>query len=324
MLNAKDQLQKTKDKKNNMQRRKFIANMGAASFISSLPIQANETVKKQKYFTVAHLSDVHVKPTIEAEEGMRKAFRHVNGLSKKPDFIINGGDAIMDAMAADKNKTQLQWDVWHKVLAAENKLPMYHCIGNHDAWGWQVKDESIKTDPLYNKGWAVQTHKMPGRYYSFEYQQWKFIVLDSAHENNGGYIAKIDEEQYSWLEKELQNTAATTHICIASHIPIVSFCSAMFYEKNEPNGDFKISRALLHTDTRRLKGLFKKYKQVKCCISGHIHLQDEVEFLGIKYLCNGAVSGNWWKGAFQDFEPAYALLKFFENGQVEREMVEYG
>jgi 3',5'-cyclic-AMP phosphodiesterase len=98
----------------------------------------------------------------------------------------------------------------------------------------------------------------------------------------------------------------------------------MFFDKNLDNGDWRLPRNLLHTDTRKLKTLFKNYKNIRCCISGHIHLQDEVEFLGIKYFCNGAVSGNWWKGAFQDFAPAYALLKFYKDGNVEREMVEYG
>jgi 3',5'-cyclic AMP phosphodiesterase CpdA len=308
-----------------MQRRKFLQQMGAASVIATVPLAAGAAVTKPKLsLLVAHLTDVHVKPDPVAEAGMRKAFRHVNALKHPPHFIINGGDAIMDAMAADKNTTQAQWDVWNKILAQENKLPIYHCIGNHDNWGWQLKDASVKTDPLYDKGWAVKQHKMPGRFYSFVKADWKFIVLDSAHENNGGYIARIDEEQFNWLEKELQNTPARMHICIVSHIPIASFCAAMFFDKNMDNGDWRLPRNLLHIDTRKLKTLFKKYSNIRCCLSGHIHLQDEVEYLGIKYFCNGAVSGNWWKGDFQDFAPAYALFRFYTDGSVERELVEYG
>jgi Icc protein len=55
---------------------------------------------------------------------------------------------------------------------------------------------------------------MPGRYYSFEKSEWHFIVLDSAQENNGGYIARIDEEQYAWLETELNSIPANKHICM--------------------------------------------------------------------------------------------------------------
>lgn len=307
-----------------MNRRKFIKAGSLLSAAAALTNNANVTnfQKTEKGFKAVFLSDVHVKPDAVAEAGMRKTFKHVNSLQQKPLFIINGGDSIMDALAADKTKTQQQWDVWNKILSEENKLPIYHCIGNHDVWGWQVKDESIKADPLYDKAWAIQQHKMLGRYYSFTKNNWHFIVLDSTQENNGGYIALLDDAQFNWLQNELESNK-DKFICIVSHIPIISFCSALFFKDMLPNGDWKLSRALLHTDARKLKDLFKKYPAIKTCLSGHIHLQDEVEYLGITYYCNGAVSGNWWHGAFQDFEPAYALFDFFDNGTVQRQILQY-
>lgn len=308
-----------------MNRKHFIKqSILASAAVSIAPTSAmrGSFENNNEKLKVAFITDIHVKPGSIAENGMRKAIQHVNNLRPAPHFIINGGDSIMDALAANKADTRAQWDVWNRVIK-DNKLPVYHCIGNHDVWGWQVKDELIKSDPLYDKNWVLQQHKMPGRYYSFRKGKWHFIVLDGTQENNGGYIARIDEEQFNWLENELNKIPADIFICIASHIPIVSFCAAMFIEKNEPNGDWKILRVLLHTDARRLKNLFKKYKNIKACLSGHIHLEDEVEYLGIKYFCNGAVSGNWWKGSFQDFEPAYALFHFDENGNVKREMIQY-
>jgi 3',5'-cyclic-AMP phosphodiesterase len=308
-----------------MNRRIFLRNSSLLTLGAGLLPQISFAgERRKKYLPVAFLSDIHVKPTVTSEAGMRAAFRHVNNHSDKPAFIINGGDAIMDAMAADKTKTQAQWDVWNKVIREENKLPMYHVIGNHDAWGWQVKDESIKSDPLYDKGWVMQEHKMNSRYYSFTNREWKFIVLDTAHENNGGYIAKLDAPQFAWLEQELKSTNPEQHICIVSHIPIASFCSAMFADENQANGDWRISRALLMTDARKILQLFSQYNNIRCCLSGHIHLQDEVNYKGIQYFCNGAVSGNWWNGAFKGFDPAYALFRFYRDGRVERNIVSYG
>ena len=306
-----------------MNRRNFLQQTSltaAALSVSSIAFAGN---KKQSSFRVGFLTDVHVKPTDIAETGMRKAYKHANELKPKLDFIVNGGDAIMDALKANKEKVQKQWDVWNKVLLEENKLPIYHCIGNHDTWGWQMTEPEIKNDPLYDKKWVVQQHKMSNRFYSFDYSNWHFIVLDSAQENNGGYIARIDEEQFTWLENELKTTDSTKHICIISHIPIVSFCSALFMDKNEPNGDWKISRALLHVDARRLIELFYRFSNIRCCLSGHIHLQDEVNYLNIKYYCNGAVSGSWWNGAFKNFPPAYAIFNFHKDGNVQREMINY-
>ncbi|HNJ30211.1 MAG TPA: metallophosphoesterase [Ferruginibacter sp.] len=305
-----------------MQRRKFIQNLSLASAATVLPIGVNaENTGKKKRFRAAFISDIHIKTLDVAEAGMRKALQTINQSDKKPDFIINGGDSIMDALAVSKEKTKAQWDLFFNILQAENRLPVNHCMGNHDIWGWQLK-EDVKSDPLYGKNWWLQLTGNTKSYYSFTHQNWHFIVLDSTQENNGGYIALLDAEQFNWLGAELESNK-DKHICVVSHIPIVSFCSAMFFKDMLPNGDWKLSRALLHTDARMIKDLFRKYPNIRCCLSGHIHLQDEVTYLGIQYFCNGAVSGNWWKGAFQDFAPAYALFDFHQDGTVERTMVEY-
>ncbi len=305
-----------------MKRRKFIQNLSLVSAAAALPsITIAETENRKKHFSIAFISDIHVKAIAAAEEGMKKALVTINGMDKLPDFIINGGDSVMDALAVSKEKTQLQWDLFNKIISAENKLPIRHCLGNHDIWGWQLK-EDVKADPLYGKNWWLQQTGYAKTYYSFTHHNWHFIVLDSVQENNGGYIALLDNEQFGWLENELEaNKDKLT--CIVSHIPIISFCSAMFAKDMLPNGDWKLSRALLHTDARKIKDLFKKYPNIKCCLSGHIHLQDEVQYLGIKYFCNGAVSGNWWGGPFQDFAPAYALFDFYNDGKVNRTMIEY-
>jgi len=304
-----------------MQRRKFLQNISVLSVAAAIPIATSAAEKKKNKFTIAFISDIHVKPSEVAEAGMAKALQNVNQLKPQPDFIINGGDAIMDALAATKEKTKAQWDLFNKIMAAENKLPVKYCIGNHDIWAWQLKDAD-KTDSLYGKGWWLQQTGYEKTYYSHTHHNWHFIFLDSVQENNGGYIALMDDEQFKWLENELEHNKEK-FICIISHIPIMAFCSAMFFNDMLPNGDWKLSRALLHTDARKIKALFKKYPNIKTCLSGHIHLQDEVEYIGIKYYCNGAISGNWWNGAFQDFAPAYALFDFYNDGSVERKIIEY-
>lgn len=305
-----------------MQRRKFIQDISILSVAATLPIpsQAND-VSRKRSFTAAFITDIHIKPLAAAEAGMQKVLQQINRLENTPDFIINGGDSIMDALAADKEKTRAQWELFDKIMQADNKLPVKHCIGNHDIWGWQLKAD-VKNDPLYGKGWWLQQTENSSTYYSYTHHNWHFIVLDSVQENKGGYIALLDDEQFAWLENELEANKEK-FICIVSHIPVISFCSAMFFKDMLPNGDWKLSRALLHTDARRIKDLFKKYPNIKTCLSGHIHLQDEVNYLGITYYCNGAVSGNWWNGAFQDFAPAYALFHFYKDGTVTRKMIEY-
>jgi 3',5'-cyclic-AMP phosphodiesterase len=307
-----------------MKRKTFLQNTAAVIGSSLLPSLSFAADSKKKPIRFAHLTDIHVKPGAIPEAGMAKAFQHVQQLDSKVDFIINGGDSIMDSLEADKQKTQIQWDLFKNILQKENSLPIYHTIGNHDVWGWFIKENKPDNDRLYGKVWVVETLAMKNRFYSFTNRNWHFIVLDSTQLNPaGGYIGKIDETQLEWLQQELQNVPPSAFICIVSHIPILSICSGLFFDKTEANGDLKIQRNLMHTDFLTLKKLFANYSNIKVCISGHIHLQDEVNYLGIKYYCNGAISGNWWKGSFQEFAPAYAVMELFDDGSSKRTMMKY-
>jgi hypothetical protein len=63
---------------------------------------------------------------------------------------------------------------------------------------------------------------------------------------------------------------------------------------------------------------------VKLAISGHIHLLDEVVYNDVTYYCNGAVSGNWWKGDYHQTPAGYAVINLYEDGTFNREYIAYG
>jgi 3',5'-cyclic-AMP phosphodiesterase len=305
-----------------MKRRNFLGYSLAIPAAASLSLDAS-AAKKKKSFRVAHITDIHVKPGEIPEKGMAKALQAVQSLSIKADFIINSGDSIMDALEADRPKAQTEWNLFNQIMKLENTLPVYSCIGNHDVWGWFNKSEEDKQANGYGKQWAVDELKIPARYYYVEKGNWAFLFLDSTQLNPaGGYIAYVDDQQMEWLNETL-NKLSNKNICIVSHIPILSICAGLFFKKTEANGDLLIKRNLMHTDFFKLNELFGQYKNIKACISGHIHLQDDVTYGGIRYLCNGAVSGNWWKGSFQGFAPAFATLDFYDDGTITREMISY-
>src|SRR5262249_38529850 len=85
---------------------------------------------------IAHLTDIHIYPEPRASQGLTACLRHVHALADPPDVIFNGGDAIMDALEIDEERTRAQWDAWQQILRAECRLPIEHCLGNHDVWGW--------------------------------------------------------------------------------------------------------------------------------------------------------------------------------------------
>lgn len=310
-----------------MKRRSFLTTSAGAAIGSVLlpSIHGEEqTITAKKPLRVAHLTDIHIKPGSVPEAGFAKALHHAQLQKPGIDFMINGGDAIMDALEKDKVAVEEQWKLFHRILKNDNQLPVYHCIGNHDIWGWFIKENKPENDPLYGKAWPLQALGLKNRYYSFSKGKWHFIVLDSTQFNPlGGYIGKLDQEQLEWLQEDLGKVPIDKFICVVSHIPLLSICAGLFFNKTEANGDLLVKRNLMHTDYMQLKKIFLKHPGIRACISGHIHLQDELEYLGITYYCNGAVSGNWWNGKFQEFSPAYAIMEFYEDGNTKRTMVNY-
>src|SRR5262249_31622445 len=105
---------------------------------------------------IAHLTDIHVEPDERSADGLARCLRHVHALDDRPDVIFNGGDAIMDALGRDEEAVRRQWEVWQRVLRDECRLPVEHCLGNHDVWGWDCgRSGATGREPLYGKRWAM-------------------------------------------------------------------------------------------------------------------------------------------------------------------------
>ena len=270
---------------------------------------------------VAHLTDIHVEPGKEPEKGFASCLHAVNSMKQKPDFILNGGDAIMNmAFTISKEKVKKQWTLFHETLMRENEIPLKHCIGNHDLYGWAMPNNTDQE----SKRMALDEYKIEKPYYSFQQANWKFIVLDSIRAKNSipGYYAELDAEQMDWLQTELAQTASDVFVCIVSHVPILAVCT-LFEGNTKHKKNWNIPNNSLHADASELTALFYQYPNVKACLSGHIHMVDHVNYLGVDYFCNGAVSGSWWKGNHHQFPPSFSVMSFFEDGKVSREVNYY-
>lgn len=269
---------------------------------------------------MAHLTDIHVKPDRTAEYGMAAALQAVNNLHEPVNGIINGGDAIMNAVALSKSNVKSQWNTFHSILRSETSLPVYHCVGNHDLFGWMLPSANHED----GKKWCMDEYAIQKTYYAFTCENWKFVVLDNIHPRKSvpGYLGKIDDEQFYLLENELKNTPEGQYVCIVSHIPILAICC--FFEHDITNLNKRtIGETNMHTDSEKLVELFYRYPAVRTCISGHIHLIDYVNYLGVDYYCNGAVSGHWWRGNHHHFPPSFSVMNFYKDGTTHREVVYY-
>jgi Icc protein len=283
-------------------------------------------IARKRALRVAHLTDIHVQPERRGGDGMSACLRHVQELSDKPDLIVTGGDSIMDSLAADDAHTKLLWDLWSRVLKNECSIPVRSCIGNHDIWGWsKEKSKTTGDEPNWGKKRAIEMLHLDDRYYTFAKDGWQFIVLDSTQPLPGGgdgYKAFIDEAQFDWLEKTLNEASPDTPIFVVSHIPIISVTPLLWATAKSPHPSS--SGWLMHSDGTKLKALFAKHANVKICASGHTHLVDRVDYNGVSYLCNGAVCGNWWKGRHKDCDEGYAIIDLYDDGSFDRQYVRYG
>ncbi len=269
---------------------------------------------------IAHLTDIHVSPERTAEYGLSAALNAVNDLKNKPSFILNGGDAIMNAATLTKAGVRDQWASYHKLMKSDNDLTVYNCVGNHDLFGFLLPS----ADHAESKKWAMDEYQLSRSYYSFSQGVWHFIVLDSIHGRKAvpGYVGKLDDAQMDWLKKELASIPKSKHICIVSHIPVLAVCS-MFDRDITNMRNMHISDCNMHTDSEELAELFYQAGNVRACLSGHIHMIDYVNYLGVEYFCNGAVAGNWWKGNLKHFAPSFAMMNFYDNGAVSRDVHYY-
>jgi 3',5'-cyclic AMP phosphodiesterase CpdA len=303
---------------------------GCASSRGGAGASAETTLPARKHsgtIRVAHLTDFHVQPELDAPRGMTKCLHHAQ--NRKPDLILNTGDCVMETLHVDRARAQVQWDTWNRVLKSECSTPIAHCLGNHDIWGW-AKDASHTSgnEPGWGKRWALDALGLDKPYHAFDHGAWRFIMLDSVQAApEGVWYAKLDDEQFAWLERELASTkSARKPVLIGSHVPIVS--PAVWLDPGRISGTPDapaVAVRRVHVDVKRIGALFAKNPQVKLCISGHLHEIDRADFMGVTYLNNPAVCGDWWKGLHRGvFGEMYTMLDLHPDGTFDLERVDYG
>ncbi|MCC6679242.1 MAG: metallophosphoesterase [Phycisphaerales bacterium] len=314
-------------------RRDLIKTAGIAAaglaISGSLPSYASAVADRlprapRRVLRVAHLTDMHIQPERKAGDGMATCWRHLAGQPDKPDLVLTGGDTVMDSFDADEARTRTQWDLWSRVRRDECGFQVESALGNHDVWGWnRKKARTTGEEARYGKKWACEMFGLDRPYRSFDRAGWHFVILDSVYPDGDGYTGRLDDEQFAWLESDLKAVPAATPVLVLSHIPILSASVLMEWAK-VVDGEWRSPGSLMHTDAHRFRDLFLAHRNVKVCISGHLHLVERAEYNGVTYLCNGAVCGAWWKGRHRECDNGYAMMNLNDDGSFESEYITYG
>lgn len=275
---------------------------------------------------VAHLTDFHIQPELEGVRGVATCLHHAQSLQRKPDLIINTGDSVFETLHESRARTQQLWDLWGTTLKNECSVPIEHCIGNHDIWGWaKARSGTTGSEPGWGKQWAMDALGLAKPYHAIDRGAWKIIMLDSVQPAAEGiWETRLDVEQFAWLESELNATKKP--VLIGSHVPIVSPSTLLDPGKigGTPEAPALAVRRC-HMDVKRIGALFASHPNVKLCVSGHLHQIDRAEYNGVTYITNPAVCGDWWKGKHRGlFGEMYTVIDLHADGTFEYEHVDYG
>lgn len=137
------------EKKNLTSRREFLVRSGlAAATIPLIPLSCREPPKEElrinnsDSFEFAFLTDIHIKPEMNAPLGFQMAIDKVNAL--KPDFVLTGGDLVYDAMRGDQTKCESLFQLY-KDMTEGFHIPVYNCIGNHDCSAYMKRAPNRRT-----------------------------------------------------------------------------------------------------------------------------------------------------------------------------------
>jgi 3',5'-cyclic AMP phosphodiesterase CpdA len=270
-----------------------------------------------------------LKASARSGEGLAGALRSVGRLSPPARFIISGGDHIMDGLERPVEDVERQWALYRETYARNCGLPCYALVGNHDILGWMNDSLDVET-PGYGKGLACEMLGLESPYYSFEAEHedgwgWHVVMLDNIQRAPGGYYSSyyggVDPGQMHWLERDLAAVPEGRPILIVSHIPIVSVCAQHFFSPGQRTDFWRIYDVFVDRDSRELVELLARHN-VKLCLSSHIHMLERIEFRGMTFICDGSISGNWWKGPFRGFPQGYGVVDLREDGTFEHRYVE--
>jgi 3',5'-cyclic AMP phosphodiesterase CpdA len=299
------------------------SDVGAGSGVSATGVAA--AAGRKRVLRVAQVTDVHVRPELGAPDGLAACLRHVQGLKDRPSLIVNTGDCVMDSLGADAARTDVQWEVWRKVMRDECSLPIVHGLGNHDCWGWfKKKAKTTGAEPLYGKKRALEALGLARPYYSFDRAGWHFVMLDSTQPfDEQTYRAYCDEAQMDWLKGDLKASKGRPTV-VMSHIPIISPAAMAYGSRTDEGKNVEVGGGSIHLDAAALHKMFREHGGVKLCLSGHLHMLDRAEFEGITYVTTGAVCSGWWRRKFRGVDAGYAVVDLFEGGAFDYQYLTYG
>jgi Icc-related predicted phosphoesterase len=180
-----------------------------------------------------------------------------------PAFISIGGDIAYNGY--DVN----DWKTWDKETAvwAENKIPVYPALGNHDLHG----DQKVALANYFQRFPNLQNN----RYYSARAANTLLLMLDSSQDETSG-------PQGEWLAHKLDTLSADVDfVCLVLHHPPYTDSS---------DGNAGGGHTARHPEQALAQMLEERQAHTRArfvVIAGHVHNYERHEHGGVTYFTTG-------------------------------------
>ncbi|UCD29560.1 MAG: metallophosphoesterase, partial [Planctomycetota bacterium] len=265
-------------------------------------------------FRFAHLADIHVQHSLRAEEGFSKCLAAVHALRPRPDFILTGGDLVMDVLAADEGQAKKLFDLYTSICK-DSDIPIWQCIGNHDVFGWSSRGKVAPNHVAYGKKMAQQRLNLPRTTYSFDHKGWHFCVVDDILPFEGeGWQGGITEKDLDWLSRDLA-TAGGKHKVLCAHMPIITI--SVFRDVNiSDHPQIGVSKKAMCRNPGPILKLLRQHN-VDLVLAGHTHQNESLRYDNTTYIGHGAVCGAWWKGPYLGNAEGFGVIDVHSDGHFE-------
>lgn len=263
-----------------------------------LSVGCSKYKKSKDSFSFVFMTDIHLTPEMNAILGLEQALRKANEL--KPDFVITGGDLIMDALEQRYSTADSLYDLYIETMK-QLRMPLYNTMGNHEIYGIYSASGADTLNPEY--GEKMFESRIGKSYYSFEHKGWKFMILNSVEDTHkDGYIGKIDSGQIEWIKEELSKTDKATPIVISTHIPFITANTQKYSGTTVANDSSTVI-----SNGKEVLDLFGDHN-LKLVLQGHLHTVEDIYIDGIHFVTGGAVSAAWWTGPNREFEEGFVQV----------------
>ena len=274
--------------------RRFVFVFVLVLILATNVVSQNSKSQDGESFSFAFLTDIHLKPEMNAPKGFQMAIDKVNELN--PDFVLTGGDLVYDVMRGNQARGDTLFSLYKKMSAGFN-MPVYNTLGNHDLFAIYAESPETSDHPDYKYG--MFERYIGKTYYSFDHKGWHFIVLNSLDvTENKRYTGVFGEEELKWLKNDLAKVDTLTPVVLTTHLPMITSRAQV----KGSNGRGNVS------NSAEIFQMLENYKSV-LILQGHIHWKEYgVINDRIHYITGGSIAGNGWKGRRHNTKEGFVLV----------------